>query len=168
MKVRTSYYYQIRNFTKNMIPVSTTISDPDWYHHFTHNYDTIFRDKRGVINGLRLDPIIECGRAAESCRGRDQCNNKPSPPCPFLASYKNNLNNFIDFEALMKDLQFLADSYQKYYKINNEIYIVLMVYEAPQNPCSERQTLIDYFNEHGVECKELTYPIIKENLYERI
>lgn len=28
MKIRTSYFYQIRNFKKNMIPVSTAMWDP--------------------------------------------------------------------------------------------------------------------------------------------
>ena len=34
MKVRISYFYQIRNFKSNMIPMSTCISDPKWYHDF--------------------------------------------------------------------------------------------------------------------------------------
>ena len=25
MKIRTSYFYQIRNFTRNMIPISTAV-----------------------------------------------------------------------------------------------------------------------------------------------
>jgi len=32
MKVRISYFYQIRNFKTNMIPMSTALSDPAWYH----------------------------------------------------------------------------------------------------------------------------------------
>ena len=28
MLVRTSYFYQIRNFTRNMIPISTAVWDP--------------------------------------------------------------------------------------------------------------------------------------------
>mgnify|MGYP007070208670 CR=1 FL=1 len=30
-KICTSYFYQIRNFTPNIIPVSTCLSDPVWY-----------------------------------------------------------------------------------------------------------------------------------------
>ena len=32
MKIRLSYFYQIRFFKKNMIPMSTALSDPEWYH----------------------------------------------------------------------------------------------------------------------------------------
>ena len=32
MKFYISYFYQIRNFSPNMIPISTTVSDPDWFH----------------------------------------------------------------------------------------------------------------------------------------
>ena len=31
MKIATSYFYQIRNFKPYMIPVSTALSDPEWY-----------------------------------------------------------------------------------------------------------------------------------------
>ena len=31
MKIYTSYFYQIRNFKQNMIPISTCLSDPEWY-----------------------------------------------------------------------------------------------------------------------------------------
>ena len=34
MKLRLSYFYQIRNFKPNMIPMSTALSDPAWYHDF--------------------------------------------------------------------------------------------------------------------------------------
>ena len=55
------------------------------------------------------------------------------------------------------------EGFAKQYKIDNniqeEIIMVVIVYEAPDHKCSERQSLINYFNTHGVECKELEYPI---------
>lgn len=62
MKIRTSYFYQIRNFTRNMIPISTAVWDPTWYHNFTNDYNYIFKDKRNILNGLRLESIIEQGK----------------------------------------------------------------------------------------------------------
>jgi len=41
----------------------------------------------------------------------------------------------------------------------NKDTIVLIVYEAPNNPCSERKILQEYFNNHEIECKELEYSI---------
>ena len=32
---------------------------------------------------------------------------------------------------------------------------VFIVHEAPDNPCSERAAIQEYFRSHGVECEEL-------------
>ena len=60
---------------------------------------------------------------------------------------------------MMADMEDLANRYAIANKIKEEIIIVLIVYETPANPCSERKPLQDFFNAHGVECKELDYPI---------
>ena len=57
MKLAISYFYQIRNFPKNYIPMSTCLSDPAWYHN-NQGENYIYKDKRGILNGLRLQPII--------------------------------------------------------------------------------------------------------------
>ena len=62
MKVATSYFYQIRFFKPNMIPVSTAMWDPKWFHNFKNQYH-VFKDRNGVYNGLRypaLSPKGEC------------------------------------------------------------------------------------------------------------
>lgn len=63
---------------------------------------------------------------------------------------------------MIKDMQKFADNYKQKENINEEIILVLIVYETPSNPCSERRALQDYFTSHEWECKELEYPI-KEN-----
>ena len=151
MKIRLSYFYQIRNFKKNMVPMSTALSDPAWYHD-NQGPDHIFIDKRGILNGLRLKPIIVQSGGSCPCEAKDPTN------CPLAADYEFNLS-LIDFNQMMKGIEAFADNYQKENNINEEIIMVLIVYEAPDNPCSERHSLIKYFNEHGVECKELDYPI---------
>lgn len=60
---------------------------------------------------------------------------------------------------MMSDIENLAERYAIANNINEEIIIVLIVYETPNNPCSERKPLQDFFNSHGIECKELEYPI---------
>lgn len=158
MKIRTSYFYQIRNFKKNMIPISTAIYDPKWYHAFTGDYYYLFKDKRGILNGLRIESVIEQGR--NSCNGPDKCpcEKKDYEHCSFLKNYRKNLEN-IDFNQMYNDMILLAKKYKEKEKIEEEIVLVLIVYETPNNSCSERQPLIDYFNSHGIECKELDYPI---------
>ena len=142
-----------------MIPVSTAIWDPGWYHDFTRDYNYIFKDKRGIVNGIRYLPIIECGKAASGCTGPGSCRYAPTAPaCPFLESYRANLEQ-LNINTLIDDFNYLASAYQKHENINDEITIVLIVYETPKNPCSERGALIDYFTSKGNECKELTYLI---------
>ena len=62
---------------------------------------------------------------------------------------------------MYKDMLELAENYKEIENIKEEIILVFIVYETPKNHCSERQSLINFFNEHGVECKELEYPIQK-------
>lgn len=137
-----------------MIPMSTAMSDPAWFHEFkdkTH----VFKDTRGVLNGLRLQPIIV--KASEHSGGCP-CETKDWTQCPMAASYNAHLHN-IDFDKMYKGMLDFCNMYVKQENIKEEPIAVLIVWEAPNNPCSERETLISYFNEHGIDCKELDYPI---------
>ena len=163
MKLATSYFYQIRNFPKNYIPVSTAIWDPAWYHNCTGDYSHLFYDRRGILNGLRCETIIEQGRHSNHGPEICPCEDKDYNTCSFLRNYRENLNN-IDFDTLYKDFEDLAKLYQEKENIKEEITIVLIVYEAPNNPCSERKPLQEYFKAHGIECNELEYPIQKLDL----
>ena len=157
-KIATSYFYQIRFFPKNYIPVSTAIFDPGWFHAELGPHN-IFVDKRGIVNGIRILPIIECGKAASSCKGPDQCSDKQAPPhCNFLKTYRENLDQ-LNFKDMYEDIERLANEYKERYDIEDEIVIVLIVYETPKNPCSERIVLQQYFRDNGVECNELEYPL---------
>lgn len=151
MKIEISYFYQIRNFTRNRVPMSTCITDPGWYHdNKGENY--IFKDKRGILNGLRLLPLIihqnlKCGGYT--------CEEDPKS-CSFLSSYRALLDT-VNFETMYKGIQSFAEKYKKENNIEEEIIMTLIVYEAPQNKCSERNALIDYFISKGIEVKEFIF-----------
>ena len=68
MKFYTSYFYQIRNFTPNMIPLSTACGDPLWFHKGMDNSYTFF-DKNGVINGLRAEMLHPDNSCSGLCEG---------------------------------------------------------------------------------------------------
>ena len=74
--------------------------------------------------------------------------------------YREQLEK-INFKELLKDMNNFADKYKEMKNLKEEPILVLIVYETPQNPCSERSVLIDYFNSKGIECRELEYPIQK-------
>lgn len=158
MKIRTSYFYQIRHFKKNMIPISTCLFDPDWFHNFTQDYNYIFYDNRHILNGLRLETIIEQGRHSNHGPDICPCESKNYQTCSFLKQYRDNLEN-INFNNMVQDMQKFANNYKENENIDEEIILVLIVYEAPNNHCSERYALQDYFTSHGIECFELEYPI---------
>lgn len=142
-----------------MIPVSTALWDPLWYHDSTKDYNYIFKDKRGILNGLRCECIIEQGRQLlDYGIIKCPCEEKNYLSCSFLQEYRKNLDK-IDFNKMITDMENFANEYQKNEGFIEEPIIVLIVYETPKNNCSERQPLIDYFNSHGIECKELEYPI---------
>ena len=147
MKIYTSYFYQIRNFKPNMIPVSTAISDPAWYRPPADK--EYYIDKRGIICGLRYEPLIVQRYGTCGCPGPEQCWYAISQvPCPTAAEYKQLLHSLVDKEKTLKAFEYCCKKF-------NADTIVLIVYEAPKNLCSERWALQEFFN-----CKELEYPII--------
>ena len=148
IKIATSYFYQIRNFLPNFIPVSTCLSDPQWYRPGDKEY---YIDKRGVVCGLRYEPLIVQGMGHHSCPCEHPSN---SPYCPTMVEYRELLET-VDFDKMIKAFKFCCNKF-------NCDTIVLMVYEAPNNLCSERWPLQNYFKSHGYDCEELKYPI-KEN-----
>ena len=56
----------------------------------------------------------------------------------------------LDFNALMKKLEGIAANYCKTFNIVEEPQIVFIVYETPDNLCSERHIIQRYFKEHGI------------------
>ena len=153
MKIYTSYFYQIRNFKQNMIPISTALSDPMWFRPPIG--EEYYIDKRGIICGLRYEPLIVQKYGTKTCIGEQSIcpfvYYQPYYYCEMLQEYRQLLET-VNFDKMIKAFEYCLN------KFNKDI-IVLMVYEAPNNLCSERKYLQEYFNEHGIECKELEYPI---------
>lgn len=151
MKISTSYFYQIRFFKPNMIPVSTARFDPSWFKSGI--------DKNGVINGIRLNifaPDDSCGAECQK-----NCNSKPSN-CKFLRKYREQLSKF-PLERVLLNLDRIADYVEKTMNISkDDIHIVFIVYEDPRNSCSERSAIQEYFRSNGIECDELEYPLRRD------
>ena len=153
MKIATSYFYQIRNFKPWMIPVSTALSDPAWYR--PPEGKEYYIDKRGIVCGLRYEPLIVQRYGTKECIGKRSI-------CPFvdtdygcelMTEYEQLLFSLVDKEKTLKAFEYCAEKFCRPFD-DEEPIIVLMVYEAPNNSCSERAALQDYF-----QCSELEYPI---------
>ena len=154
MKIYTSYFYQIRFFKPNMIPISTAVSDPVWYHGGTRNNGMVFLDKNNVINGLRIAPLAPGKTCSNLCRGRDACSVKNPDECNFLSEYYKQLSK-IDFNTFMQDLNFHVNTVCKLFDIKDEPIAAFIVHEALDNPCSERVIIQRWFNDNGLSVTEL-------------
>lgn len=154
IKICTSYFYQVRFFTPNMLPMSTAMWDPKWYHDGKDQLH-VFRDKRGIINGVRMPAFVPGDECHGLCSGPDGCNEKNgNEPCQFLKAYRDQLDS-LDFKKVMKHLKQHA---APVIKADPQI-IVLLFHEKPDNPCSERGIVQEWFKDHGVKVEELKYPI---------
>lgn len=156
MKIFTSYFYQIRFFSPEMLPVSAAAFDPKWYHKFESS-DTLFVDKNGVINGVRYPVLAPNSKVVHLCNGRNNCASV-SDMCAFKTEYRKQLEA-LDFESVYKALESLANAIKDNASSDIEPLVVLMFYETPDNPCSERGIVQKWFADHGYPVKELAYPI---------
>ena len=152
MQIYTSYFYQIRNFKKNMIPVSTAISDPAWYR--PPEGQEYYIDKRGIICGLRYEPLIVQRFGTKECFGEHQlcplwATRNQNYQCECMQEYYQLLCSLVDKERTLKAFKYCANKFARPFD-DEEPIIVLMVYEAPNNSCSERWALQEFFN-----CTEL-------------
>lgn len=147
MKIKTSYFYQIRNFQPWIIPVSTAMWDPTWFK--PPKGKEYYIDKRGIICGLRYEPLIVQGLVHGTC----PCEEKAPAACTFLSEYKKLLET-VDFDRMIKAFTYCSEKFKRPFD-EEEPIIALMVYEAPSNLCSERIALQQYFQSHGYNCNEL-------------
>ena len=150
-RVYTSYFYQIRNFTPDMVPLSTAVFDPKWYH-LNKGQNHVYIDKNGVINGLRINQMHPDSSCDYQCTACQKTGNPDT--CDFLRLYKVQLEN-IPFEQFMQNLENYLDIIQRdYLKTDKELHVIFMVHEALGNKCSERRVIQDWFNDHGIRCTE--------------
>ena len=143
MKIYTSYFYKVRFFTPNIIPVSVNLTDPAWYR--PPEDKEYYIDKRGIVCGLRYEPLVVQRQGIEQCPTPQCCWYAISDvhPCPCMQEYERLLYSFVDKEKTLKAFEHCCNKF-------NADTIALMVYEIPANPCSERIALQKFFN-----CKEL-------------
>lgn len=119
--------------------------DPKWYHNFKSD-DTIFVDKRGIINGLRA--YILSPYKIENCECLNCKYHKDTSICSFIKQYHDYIFS-LNFDEVYKYLSNISHKF-------NDSDICLMVYEKPDNPCSERSTLLKWFSQNGIEVKEFS------------
>lgn len=123
---RTSYFYKLRFFKKNMLPVSICIWDPKWYKGMSYK----------SLAPSKYDAETDC----------EQCIKEHSDDpgyynldCNYLKNYRKQLS-YYNIERTLNDIIIKADKFYNFDEknINNEIYIIFMGYEVSSKKCSER------------------------------
>ena len=152
MEIYTSYFYQVRFMKPNMIPLSTAVWDPKWFHQ-NKGQEFVWKDKNGVYNGLRA-PVFAPGPLCENlCRGPETCVTRDPHTCLFLNTYRYQLDQ-LDFDNIVARCESMGKRIQNLEKFEEEPIIMLLVHEAPQNPCSERRVIQEWFAANGKEVVE--------------
>lgn len=146
MTIYTSYFYQIRFFPQNLVPLSTAVWDPRWYFH-NEKQGYVWKDARGVLNGLRATPFVPNDSCNGLCRGPESCISKDSNTCKFLQIYLAQLRQ-LDFNSIIQRFYNLGE------RIGNNPDFALIFHEAPSNPCSERWMVQQWFKENNWEINE--------------
>ena len=154
--VKTSYFYQVRFFKKHMLPISTALYDPKWFHNFG-SQTFIFRDKNGILNGLRMLELVPGSACSNICAGQYICGGSPGN-CDFFKNYRKQLDS-INFRDFIEKLEKVAMVYKAKADFDEEPILVFLVHEAPNNQCSERVIIQDWFKANGLDVTELEYPI---------
>lgn len=147
IQIYISYFYQIRFFKKNMIPISTALYDPKWYYNEHQGH--FYKDRNGVYNGLRADilnpPKDICGECGKDCGQQI--------PCNFMLNYKKYLNS-LDFNDIIHRCENIGNKIKLLENFIEEPIIVLMVHEKTSCKCAERPVLQEWFKENNYELKE--------------
>lgn len=151
-RIYTSYFYNVRFMAPHVIPLSTAVWDPKWFHAFKTQKHT-FIDKNGVINGLRADPFVPNHTCDGLCRGPETCKTKDPNTCPFLQAYSLQLSA-LPFNDVLGRMWRLADKCRDKTQAAGDPVFVYLVHEAPNNPCSERIVIQNYFKTNDVDCHE--------------
>lgn len=154
MKFCTSYFYKIRFFRPDIVPFSTAKWDPKWYHDF-QGQTNIFLDRNGVLNGLRFPEFVPGPMCDGECRGLDACSVRSPEVCSFLRNYRQQLDQ-LDFNGVLEVFSELEQMVVSALKLEVEPTFALMVHEAPNNPCSERSVIQQWFIDNGCPIQELS------------
>lgn len=154
MNIYTSYFYQVRFFPPNLIPVSTAKKDPEWFHNF-EDEDYIFLDHRRVCNGLRMPEFVPASKTIlDECPGPvSGCEYLHDDICPFKHAYYGQLCQ-LDFQQVYRILESIALDARSICMLNATPDIALLVHEAPTIRCSEREVIQRWFRMNDVNVRE--------------
>lgn len=168
IKFYISYFYQIRNMKPNMLPVSTAMWDPAWFHKNKSNYYR-YMDNNGVINGVRMidlmmplekwNELVKLNESCKHCYLATYGMRESWVPgqCPFMQEYAKCIREKNpDFQIFVKSCEEYLQVLNKKLNLNLDT-LIFIVHEPPTRICGERPEIQKWFLENGYELKEFNY-----------
>ena len=159
MQIYITSFNNVRYFTDNIIPVSTAggCGWPWWLlKSDKHKEGDFYLNSHNVMIGLQEKslsfPVEEFEVLSEQCERNCPYKDK-APNCQFMISYYNYLKTQ-DFNKLLLEFERVSNEVKSINNYKDEPIIVLLVYEAADNPCGERPCLRRWFEDNGYELKE--------------
>lgn len=143
MEILIGSFQMVKVLPTKYLPISVAIWDPNWYHNFKAN--NIFMDERGLMLGYRCEELSPAALNTNAC---NTCNGKfKAPDCTFISLYRQYLDslNFTHIYELLTQ------------KVKQSIYsqdICLLVHEGPNNNCSERHSIKEWFKNNGISIED--------------
>ena len=152
IKIFTSYFYQVRFMKPHMVPLSTAVWDPKWFHA-GKGQDYTYRDGNGIWLGYKAPMFIPNWTCDGLCHGPRDCQEKGKDKCGFLSAYAAQLDK-LDFPTTMRQLAHCGEFFRNKEGFAADPIIILLFYETPDNPCSERGPVQEWFRKNGYGIEE--------------
>lgn len=143
MNIYISYFYKIRFMNNNIIPVSTAIWDPKWYHE---NKGNSYIFSSNTILGLRAEELNPSAIYDSHSDCSRTCGKNPDS-CEFLMKYYDYLNT-LSYDEVIDHLYEFSKISQSILHTEHNPDVCLIVHETPDNKCSERGPLQSWFSKY--------------------
>lgn len=110
-------------------------------------------DKNGVLIGCRADPFVPDFQNIAECGGKT-CKQDPYN-CNFLHDYYFQLK-YLDYDSIIERFENIGQKAKDFLHFSENPIAALIVYEKPEQLCSERLMIHKWFKDHGYPIKEFS------------
>ena len=141
-----TYFYNTRYMKANQLPVSTAMWPPKFFAKSSKTSDIHFNDNH-VMFGITAKELVPQEQCECPCEKKDYNN------CCFLKEYYAQLSK-LDFDEVILSWNDFVEKLSNLTRISID-EVVLLVYEKPENLCSERVALKKLFEKNGMKLNEL-------------
>ena len=143
MQYYIANFANLRSMDENCICISTAVWQPKFWKYGVDKNNIFLGICEKELSPYKID-VEDTVLCSKDCQRK-----KDLPNCEFLQRYRAYLST-VNFDYLMTEFVRVAEDVRKITNYAGEPKIVLLVYEAENNPCSERKPIQELFAAHGI------------------